>query len=101
MPAHWRGLSDAVGGGLQDGRPLLFLLLLGMAMQFLGITAPGYYNHDETQWLIRSQELGPPSGRRGLASGAPCSSARSPARRGCCLRAAYTQPRSSCTPQRR
>ena len=54
MPAHWRSLSEAAGGC----RSLLFLLLLGMAMQFLGIAAPGYYNHDETQWFIRSQELG-------------------------------------------
>ena len=29
-----------------------------MALHFLGIAAPGYYNHDETQWFIRSQELG-------------------------------------------
>ena len=58
MLALWRSLSDAAGGGLQAGRSLLFLLLLGMAMQFLGIAAPGYYNHDETQWFIRSQELG-------------------------------------------
>lgn len=58
MPAHWRSLSEAACGGLQGARPLLFLLLLGMAMQFLGVAAPGCYNHDETQWFIRSQELG-------------------------------------------
>ena len=58
MLALWRSLSDAAGGGFPAGRSLLFLLLLGMAMQFLGIVAPGYYNHDETQWFIRSQELG-------------------------------------------
>ena len=58
MLALWRSLSDAAGGGFPAGRSLLFLLLLGMAMQFLGIAAPGYYNHDETQWFIRSQELG-------------------------------------------
>ena len=58
MLGHWRDLSDAAGGGSPAGHPLLFLLLLGMAMQFLGIAAPGYYNHDETQWFIRSQELG-------------------------------------------
>lgn len=58
MLALWRSLSDAAGGGTQAGRSLLFLLLLGMAMQFLGIAAPGYYNHDETQWFILSQELG-------------------------------------------
>ena len=49
MLGHRRGLSDAAGGAPQAVRSLLFLLLLGMAMQFLCIAVPGYYNHDETQ----------------------------------------------------
>ena len=42
----------------QAGHSLLFLLLLGMALNFLGIATLGYYNHDETQLFIQSQELG-------------------------------------------
>lgn len=36
---------------------ILFLLLLGIALQLISIAAPGYFNHDEIQMCIASRDL--------------------------------------------
>ena len=59
MREHSRNSHSGVGiDDCQSRHSILFLLLLGMGLHFVGIATPGYFNHDETQWFIRSSEMG-------------------------------------------
>lgn len=51
-------ISTAGIDGHQTRHSILFLLLLSLGFHFVGVATPGYYSHDETQWFIRSQEIG-------------------------------------------
>lgn len=58
MHRHWRNLRNGISiGDHQTRHSILFLLLVGMALHFFGIATPGYYNHDETQYFVISQEM--------------------------------------------
>ena len=60
MHRHWRNLLNGTSKGIgnhQARHSILFLLLLGMALHFVGIATPGYYNHDETQYFVISQKM--------------------------------------------